>query len=621
MVAPGSSRGGSALSTAELRKAGLTLEDLEGPDVTCRDLGRACCTHDAKGWRMLAVYMFGVCFFLYFFLFSLLLLGNSAKVIGGCAAGSLFGDIDNPIAGVCIGILATVFLQSSSTTTSITVGLAGSGIDTKLAIYVIMGANIGTSVTNTIVAMGQMGDGEQLERAFAAATVHDAFNYLSVLVLLPIEVISNFLYYFTEWMVSGRSDPEKGDKWEGPVKKIVAPLTNRLIIPSKTVLKSVAKGEATCSDFYPVQCTSTDYTYDTCASKSAINATVGLITCSKKTGHCPSFFQGTGGTEGDDLASGWVCFILSIVFLVCCLFGLVKVLSTMLGGVSSKMIAKATNIPGIASMAVGCLITILVQSSSITTSVLTPLAGMDLIKLEQMYPMTLGANLGTTMTAIMAAMVSDQVESLQVALAHLWFNIAGILIWYPVPFMRNIPMAIARWLGKMTRRSKYFPLLYLFVAFFVIPLTFLGLSLLFDAGAKSYTALGSLLTVIVVLGLARFLYFLHWQGGKERILAYLDRKALVSDMVQSLPEDMVGLRASVARLDKHCGFDDEAPVPKFHLHSRASVTRMGEPDDLAERVTNMEREDRDLEKAQATLEEERTPTIADEPADGDDDEV
>ena len=194
------------------------------------------------------------------------------------------------------------------------------------------------------------------------------------------------------------------------MKKIVAPLTNRLIIPSKTVLKSVAKGEATCSDFYPVQCTSTDYTYDTCASKSAINATVGLITCSKKTGHCPSFFQGTGGTEGDDLASGWVCFILSIVFLVCCLFGLVKVLSTMLGGVSSKMIAKATNIPGIASMAVGCLITILVQSSSITTSVLTPLAGMDLIKLEQMYPMTLGANLGTTMTAIMAAMVSDQVE-------------------------------------------------------------------------------------------------------------------------------------------------------------------------------------------------------------------
>jgi len=107
---------------------------------------------------------FGACFFLYFFLFSLLLLGNSAKVIGGCAAGAMFGNIDNPIAGVCIGILATVFLQSSSTTTSIVVGLSGSGIDVKLAIYVIMGANIGTSVTNTIVAMGQMGDGDELER-------------------------------------------------------------------------------------------------------------------------------------------------------------------------------------------------------------------------------------------------------------------------------------------------------------------------------------------------------------------------------------------------------------------------------------------------------------------------
>ena len=389
------------------------------------------------------------------------------------------------------------------------------------------------------------------------------------------------------------------EQWEGPIKKIVSPLTNRLIIPSKSVLKSVALGDSSCSDFYPVQCTSDDdFTYDTCASKSLVaagNATVGLITCSKKTGNCPAFFQGTGATQGDDEASGWVCFILSVVFLVVCLLGLVKMLSSMLGGVSSKIITKATDVPGIVSMVIGALITILVQSSSITTSVLTPLAGMDLIKLEQMLPLTLGANIGTTVTAIMASMVSDQIESLQVALAHLFFNISGILIWYPIPFMRRVPLNIARWLGKMTRRSKYFPLLYLAVAFFVIPLSFLGLSLLFDTDAKSFKALGALIVVCLALGIARFAYYLHYQGGKEAIFTYLDRKALVSDMIKSLPEDMVGLRAEINRLNKHAGFTEDADVPKIKLRSRASVANLGLQLDLKDRVANAVRQNREEE--------------------------
>ena len=95
-----------------------------------------------------------VVFFLYFFLVGLELLGTGAKVMGGCAAGSLFGDETNPVAGLMIGVLATVLLQSSSTTTSIIVSLVGAGsVSVRQGIYMVMGANIGTSVTNTIVAM------------------------------------------------------------------------------------------------------------------------------------------------------------------------------------------------------------------------------------------------------------------------------------------------------------------------------------------------------------------------------------------------------------------------------------------------------------------------------------
>lgn len=61
----------------------------------------------------------------------------------------------------------------------------------RVAIPIIMGANIGTSVTNTIVSLTQMGDRNEFRRAFAAATVHDMFNWLSVIVLFPIEIITS----------------------------------------------------------------------------------------------------------------------------------------------------------------------------------------------------------------------------------------------------------------------------------------------------------------------------------------------------------------------------------------------------------------------------------------------
>ena len=58
----------------------------------------------------------------------------------------------------------------------------------------VMGANIGTSVTSTIVALTQIGDIEQFERAFSAAVVHDFFNWLTVIVLFILEVTTGMLF-------------------------------------------------------------------------------------------------------------------------------------------------------------------------------------------------------------------------------------------------------------------------------------------------------------------------------------------------------------------------------------------------------------------------------------------
>jgi len=518
-------------------------------DATWGEVCNACCVHTPKEWAAAFGGLCLVVFFLYFFLLGLELLGSGAKVLGGCTAGALFGDETNPIAGLMIGILATVLLQSSSTTTSIIVSLVGAeSVSVRQGIYMVMGANIGTSVTNTIVAIGHLGDGDQLERAFAGAVVHDMFNFLSVLVLLPLEAASGYLYHLTKACVK-HAEQKDGEKWEGPIKKIVAPLADKIITANKDVIKDVAKG-GTCDSYYPLSCEDNNNpTKDTCS--------VGIIGCVKATNECPAFFDPEASLN-DDQTSGLVVFIIGLMILFLCLFGLVKILNSMLLGTSTRIIYKATNINGYVAMLLGAGITILVQSSSITTSALTPLVGMGVLRLEQMFPLTLGANIGTTVTAILAALLSTT-EALQVALAHLFFNITGIVIWYPVPFMRNVPLHAARQLGKATRVWKGFPILYIIVMFLLLPLLFLGISALFTADSKGLTVLGVFVTIILFFVIVWTTYKCQYQGGKERCYKCMIARQVRHDAIQALPEDMQYLKAKIKELAEHTGLPDEDP--------------------------------------------------------------
>ena len=72
-------------------------------DATWGEVAQICCVHSGEEWAFIFGGVLLICFFLYFFLFGLELLGNSAKVMGGCKAGELFGDETNPIAGLMVG--------------------------------------------------------------------------------------------------------------------------------------------------------------------------------------------------------------------------------------------------------------------------------------------------------------------------------------------------------------------------------------------------------------------------------------------------------------------------------------------------------------------------------------
>jgi len=521
-------------------------------DATWAEVCSACCAHSPEEWGMIALGLFGVIFFLYFFLVGLELLGSGAKVMSGCKAGELFGDNPNPIAGLMVGILATVLLQSSSTTTSIIVSLVGSAIDVDQGIFMVMGANIGTSVTNTIVAMGQMGDGDQLERAFAGATVHDMFNFLSVGVLLPLEVITGYLHHLTKAMTKN-ANPKDDDKWEGPVKKLVSPLGDKIIKANKKVTKSIALDSSiSCSDFYPMNCDPTidPPTYTSCGGK------FGLIACDKDSNECPAFFVADANAD-DDKVSGGVVFFIGIIIIFVCLLGIVSILQKLLLGMSTRIIYKATDINGYLAICIGAGITMVVQSSSITTSALTPLVGMGALRLEQMFPLTLGANIGTTMTGIMASLVSDSVKSLQVALAHLMFNVTGIIIFYPIPYMRQIPLSLARRLGRATRLWRGFPIVYIAIMFVLLPLFFLGLSALFEKDSKGFKVLGSFLVVIIGVVLAYVVYWCKYKEGDRKCgdcLAVRERKRVA---IRDLPDDMEYLKAKVAAIIDHTGLPED----------------------------------------------------------------
>lgn len=490
---------------------------------------------------------------LYCFLLGLDLLGNGAKVMSACRAGELFGSEggSNPIASLMVGILSTVLLQSSSTTTSIIVTLVGaSTIDVRQGIFMVMGANIGTSVTNTLVAIGQMGSTDQLEMAFAGATVHDLFNFMAVGIMLPIEVTVGYLERLTAAMTR-RATVKDDEKWEGPVKKLVSPVGKRIIIPNKKVLKSMASGEIEqCSDFYPMHCDPAvdPPTYTSCGGD------FGLISCNKKTPNdpCPAFFQGDA-TVTDDKVSGGVVFFMGVIIIFACLLGLVTILQRLMLGTSTHVLYKATNVNGYVAMMLGAGLTMVVQSSSITTSTLTPLVGIGALRLEQMYPLTLGANLGTTLTGIMAALVSDNIDALQVALAHLMFNVTGILMFYPLPFLRNIPLNLARKLGAITRLWRFFPFAYIAVMFVGMPLTFLALVSLFTKDSKGFTVLGSFIVVLMFLV---FLYWAHWckyMDGMQACTDCLQAREQHRATLQELPQDMEYIKETLAALLEHTG--------------------------------------------------------------------
>ena len=224
-----------------------------------------------------------------------------------------------------------------------------------------------------LASIAHMGSGEELERAFAGSSIYYLFNILTCIILLPTEVGTQYLYKLTKAMLP--SDVADGDSWKSPIKAIVSPLTKTIIVANEELIEGVSTGAVTnCTAAYPSVCEGGVVSYSTCHA--------GLIGCDEKSNRCPAFFM-DGATKRDDMVAGWVCLVFAIILLCVCLIGLVLVLRKMLLGASQRIIYKATNINGVLAILIGIGVTVLVQSSAVTTSTLVPLAGAGVLKLEK----------------------------------------------------------------------------------------------------------------------------------------------------------------------------------------------------------------------------------------------
>ncbi len=347
---------------------------------------------------------------IYIFLVGVSSLEAGIKIMGEDTQERLFSAASNPIAALCIGILGTVLVQSSSASTSVIVGLVASGaLGVDDAVPMVMGANIGTTVTNTLVSLGHIRQSNEFRRAFAAATVHDFFNVLAVAVLLPIELIFGLISN-TAKAISERLVGASGTEWKSPVKAWVK----------------------------------------------------------EPVGWLKDLWE-AAGTSGN--VQGVLMVLTGLVIILAALTLITKNMRALVADrVERSVNALLSRGGGAIALLLGLVITIAVQSSSITTSILIPLAGAGVISLRNAYPVTLGANVGTTITALLASLAASSPESLTVALAHTTFNIAGILLLYALPFARDVPVKAAEALAAVAVERRTAAVAYVAVAFIILPL-------------------------------------------------------------------------------------------------------------------------------------------------------
>ncbi len=359
---------------------------------------------------------------LYFFLCAINIMGGGLKVIGKNTdwLQTAIAQGDNPLVALLAAVLVTSIVQSSSFTTSLIITLvAAQEMSVRTAVFAVMGANIGTSITGIIVSLGTMRIRRQFRRSYCTALMHAVPNVMTVLLLFPLE-----------WITSAfASKGPNGEAGVGVLTSLAQWLTNAI------GLGEIGKGTS------PVKVI-TKPVVDT------VKDVIGWV------------------TEDAAVLGGVLIAVVGLVTLFCGLAGLVKNLKgamlSKMEGLFSKVIFRNDFFAWLSGLGT----TIAVQSSSVSTSLMVPIAGAGAVKLRRVFPYMLGCNIGTTVTGVLAATANPTAGAVSVAIAHVLFNITDNLVWYP---LRMFPIRISKWLSSLAATKRKHAFIFLATVFLIVP--------------------------------------------------------------------------------------------------------------------------------------------------------
>ncbi|WP_284217595.1 Na/Pi symporter [Agaribacter marinus] len=355
-------------------------------------------------WALLFILVFAM-------LTAVSLIGGGFKTATQEHANQLFDFASNPFLGLIIGMVATALIQSSSTVSSVIVAMVAGGLPIEIAIPMMMGANIGTSITNTIVSLGHIGNKEEFQRAFNAATIHDFFNIFAVLIFLPLEMTFGMLESLSAMLVAIFSTgATAGVDGFNPIKAVTGPI-------------------------------------------------IGLITY--VTTQLPTIYDGIAR-----ILIGLALIVLSITWMG-------KIMKSLMVGRAREILQNSLGRGAVSGITSGTFVTVLVQSSSTTTSLMVPLVGNGIVTARAIYPFTLGANIGTCITALIAALSITGPNAglaLQIAFVHFCYNVLAVLVIYGLAFIREWPPNLSYQLSLKVAEQKAYGLAYIVGVFFVVPL-------------------------------------------------------------------------------------------------------------------------------------------------------
>lgn len=344
-------------------------------------------------------------------------LAFSIESSGSVLRSILDASLSSPYTALLSGIVITSLIQSSSATIAIVVATVGSGVITiEDSVFIMMGANIGTTITNTIVGLAHSHQPEEFRRMTPAILVDDVYKILNVSLFFFIEIATGLLNTLSVTIVD--------------------------FLEARTPMGAMLNSFPDLIDLI---------------TGPAVATTIFLTTS----------FTSAVGLQA--LITGATFFLLLILSLS--LMG--EALEHYLHNRSRELLNKVFGGKYL-SFGIGFVICWLLQSSSVAVSLILPLVAQSAVTLPTVYYYSVGAALATTCDAgqVISYLKFGPI-GLTAGMVHILLNVFGAILFLTVPGLKQLPILIAEHVGSLMGKYTHAPLIlvaYVALLFFGFPL-------------------------------------------------------------------------------------------------------------------------------------------------------